>query len=136
MRPVQFRSKCFCSVLYHEYSKTRTVAFLLFDKALKHWDCLKIKFPDNNEDKQSNVTDELFDLDWSWTVSCEGLCSVFSGIEINPCKRQLFILFDSVVSCLSIVMESLLKNIKKQVACSICSLMRNKSCYRWLNHNV
>ena len=120
MRPVQFRSKCFCSVLYHEYSKTRTVAFLLFDKALKHWDCLKIKFPDNNEDKQSNVTDELFDLDWSWTVSCEGLCSVFSGIEINPCKRQLFILFDSVVSCLSIVMESLLKNIKKQVTCSIC----------------
>ena len=32
----------------------------------------------------------------------------------------MFILFDSVVSFLSIVMESLLKNIKQQVTCSIC----------------
>ena len=32
----------------------------------------------------------------------------------------MFILFDGVVSFLSIVMESLLKNIKQQVTCSIC----------------
>ena len=32
----------------------------------------------------------------------------------------MFILFDGVVSFLSIVMESLLKNIKRQVTCSIC----------------
>ena len=37
-----------------------------------------------------------------------------------PSRRQLFIWFDNVFSCLSIAMESLLKNIKQQVTCFIC----------------
>ena len=51
-------------------------------------------------------------------MSCDGLCSIFSEIEINPSRRQ-YCLID-LSSCLSIIMESLLKNIKQQVTCSIC----------------
>ena len=64
--------------------KKEHCSFLLSDKALNHLDCLKIKLSDKNEDyvyatdKQSNVTDELFDLDWSPSAACDGLCSVFS----------------------------------------------------------